>query len=560
MSKNQKLLIGYNDFATINSKLASEWHITRNGNLRPEDFISGSNKKIWWQCEKGHVWKATILSRTKRGNGCSICSNHQVLTGYNDLAITNPKLAKAWHPTKNGTLMATDVTAGKNIKVWWQCEKGHEWEAIINNRNRKHYGCPICSNQKLLIGYNDLATTNPKLGSEWHTIKNEDLKSTDVFAGSHKKVWWKCKAGHEWEASIANRSKGHGCAVCSNYLLVVGCNDLATINPKVADEWHPIKNGNLKQTDVVSGSTKKVWWKCENGHEWEAIISSRNRGNGCPHCAGEKYTSFNEQAILFYMTQMFDNVCSRQKINGYEVDIFIKDVNVAIEYDSMHWHSNERSTEKRKNSALQEFLFIRVREIGLPELNAHGCHEIFVPDNEKGIKEAMLKILTIFKINKIVYKPVEICLEKDRIDIYNNMNILDKTNSLESLNPKLAKEWDSSKNGDLKPTQVTSHSGKKVWWQCEKGHEWVASVDNRSKGRGCPYCGNKKVLESYNDLVTINPKLAEEWHPIKNEDLKPTEVVFGSNKKVWWSCTNGHEWQATIVLRNSGGFKCPYCK
>jgi len=63
MSKNQKLLIGYNDLATINSKLASEWHITRNGNLRPEDFLSGSNKKIWWQCEKGHVWKATILSR-----------------------------------------------------------------------------------------------------------------------------------------------------------------------------------------------------------------------------------------------------------------------------------------------------------------------------------------------------------------------------------------------------------------------------------------------------------------------------------------------------------------
>lgn len=32
-----------------------------------------------------------------------------------------------------------------NKKVWWRCKRNHEWEASINNRNRKHYGCPICT-------------------------------------------------------------------------------------------------------------------------------------------------------------------------------------------------------------------------------------------------------------------------------------------------------------------------------------------------------------------------------------------------------------------------------
>ena len=59
------------------------------------------------------------------------------------LAVVNPVLAKEWHPTKNGALLPEFVSAHSNKKVWWQCEKGHEWEAVINSRNKGH-GCMIC--------------------------------------------------------------------------------------------------------------------------------------------------------------------------------------------------------------------------------------------------------------------------------------------------------------------------------------------------------------------------------------------------------------------------------
>ena len=66
-------------------------------------------------------------------------------------------------------------------------------------------------------------------------------------------------------------------------------------------------------------------------------------------------------------------------------------------------------------------------------------------------------------------------------------------NSLIAINPKLARQWHPTKNGSLTPNDVMPYSHRKVWWLCEKGHEWEAKIDNRSNGKGCPYCSNKAV-------------------------------------------------------------------
>ena len=102
------------------------------------------------------------------------------------------------------------------------------------------------------------------------------------------------------------------------------------------------------------------------------------------------------------------------------------------------------------------------------------------------------------------------------------------------------------------------HSNKSVWWRCIKGHEWKTSISQRVNGTGCPYCANKKVLSGYNDLVTTNPKLAEEWCYGRNGDLTPQMVSAGSHKRVWWKCENGHVWQSLIYSR-AVGTGCPYC-
>ena len=90
---------------------------------------------------------------------------------------------------------------------------------------------------------------------------------------------------HRWQASIVSRTKGSKCPYCSGICVIRGKNDLATLRPDIAAEWNDEKNGELKPCNLKIKSNKKVWWKCKNGHEWQAIISNRtNKNQGCPFC------------------------------------------------------------------------------------------------------------------------------------------------------------------------------------------------------------------------------------------------------------------------------------
>ena len=122
----------------------------------------------------------------------------------------------------------------------------------------------------------------------------------------------------------------------------------------------------------------------------------------------------------------------------------------------------------------------------------------------------------------------------------------------------MLQEWNYNKNKDIKPTEISSQSNKKVWWQCKLGHEWETAVHNRFKGKGCPYCSNTKVLVSFNDLKTKFPLIASDWNYEKNNDI-PENYLYGSSKKVWWKCKEGHEWVATIRDRTYGKTGCPIC-
>ena len=152
----------------------------------------------------------------------------------------------------------------------------------------KGYDCPYCSGNKVMPGFNDLATTHPNLALEWHPTKNGELSPTMFSRGSTRKVWWKCAEGHEWQATIGSRSQGSGCPYCSGNKVMPGFNDLATRNPVLATEWNTTRNGDLLPTQVTSKSGKKVWWICKKGHEWQATVSSRSNGSGCPECSRQK--------------------------------------------------------------------------------------------------------------------------------------------------------------------------------------------------------------------------------------------------------------------------------
>ena len=468
--------------------------------------------------------------------------------------IDNPTLMTEWNYEKNNELGLDpkSLSFGSEKKAWWKCSKGHEWQTEIRHRTHGS-GCPYCSGRYAIKGKNDLVTLKPELAREWNYEKNGDLKPEHFMPNSNKKVWWKCEKGHEWQAIIQSRNNGNGCPYCSGRLADNGVNDLLTKNPNLAKEWNYEKNGNLRPEHFMANSGKKVWWKCEKGHEWQATINSRSIGRGCPICNSERNTSFPEYAFIYYLKKHGVKSIHSYKEKGYELDIYIPSKKIAIEYDGYFWHKNKtkKDLDKNLNCKKDGIKLYRIRE-SLPSLNDTSIDYI-VDKNQKDLDNIIEKVLC-----EIVGFTIDIDIGRDAIEIENLREHIEKENSLLYTNPKLAKEWNYEKNGNLRPEYVLANSGKKVWWKCSKGHEWQASIYSRNNGVGCPICSGKKVLVGYNDLATINPTLIKEWNYEKNGELKPEDFTTGSNKKVWWMCKKGHEWQATITDRNNG-IGCPIC-
>lgn len=374
-------------FGDVCRVLATQWHPTFNGDLTPFDVTRGSKRKVWWLGPCGHAWEASVLARTLGGQNCAVCAGKVVLVGFNDLWTTSPLTAAQWHPTKNGTLTPFDVTRGSGKKVWWLSPAcGHEWDATISNRTGRASGCPICAGQRILIGFNDLLTACPSVGRQWHPTKNGDLLPTDVMAGTSKKVWWLGSCGHEWEANIKDRTgKGAGCAVCAGWVVLVGFNDLATTNPLVARQWHPVKNGVWLPTQVTGGSDKKAWWLCTAGHEWEAVIKSRTGiGAGCPDCAKDRgaRTSMAEIALRYELAALYSGTqpsgVDVSRLTGgrrWECDIVIEQpdgVRAVVEFDGHSVHAQRFDLDRVKSEALRElgYIVVRVRP-GLPVTHEH---------------------------------------------------------------------------------------------------------------------------------------------------------------------------------------------
>lgn len=138
--------------------------------------------------------------------------------------------------------------------------------------------------------------------------------------------------------------------------------------------------------------------------------------------------------------------------------------------------------------------------------------------------------------------------------------VTEGVNDLASRFPEIAKDWHPTKNGDLKPSDVSYGSKKRVWWECPNGHEYDMQIDKRTlRGSNCPICSGHRTVKGINDFATVYPEMAKEWHPTKNGDKTPDMFSSKNGYRAWWMCKYGHEWQQTIHVRSTGT-GCPYCK
>jgi len=214
----------------------------------------------------------------------------------NAMLKVKPELFDEWDFEKNKDIEIYNVKKASNNKLWWLCNKGHSYQTKVSHRVDGS-SCPYCSNQKVLIGYNDLWTTNKDTAKE--LLNPED--GYKYTSGSKKRVRWKCaKKGHEWETVVHSRAiYKTNCPYCSGSLPTED-NNLLVKYPEICKYWD-YNNNKLSPNEYLPNSNKKAWWICDKcGNSYDVVISDKvnNNGGNCGYCKGLKVNHTNSLAAL----------------------------------------------------------------------------------------------------------------------------------------------------------------------------------------------------------------------------------------------------------------------
>ena len=459
--------------------------------------------------------------------------------GVDDLQTLYPVIAieaEGWDPTS--------VKAGSSQSKQWRCPKGHAYEQTVKKRTQGK-GCPYCKNKRILVGFNDLWTTNPDIAAEangWDPLT--------VCAGSGKTAKWRCPEGHEYTSRISSRtgSQKSGCPICANKQVLIGFNDLATLFPEIANEadgWDP--------KSVTPGSNKEMNWICTHGHQWQETVNMRTppRSYGCPYCSGKRVDKgFND------LLKVFPAIAA--EADGWDPSMVSSKSGKKLKWRCQQGHTWLATVAHRTVDQTNcPYCAGRKVKKGFNDLltvcpdiasEAYGWDpsEVSVGSNVKvrwKCKEGHTWEAAVVNRTPPRTGRCPTCIGK---------TVLKGFNDLATLYPEIAKQahgWD--------PSTIPPKTNKSLSWKCEKDHIWNATPNARTPPRnsGCPICSNQQVLTGFNDLATLRPEIAREAY-----GWQPSTVTPGSRKRAKWRCESGHTWEAVISSRTShNGSACPIC-
>ena len=258
------------------------------------------------------------------------------------------------------------------------------------------------------------------------------------------------------------------------------------------------KNGALTPQEVLPGSHRKVWWKCAQGHSWQAMIKSRVQGCGLSGVRQPGGARAGQQL-------------------GCDLSAAVRPVVSAQE-----WRPDP--SRCRGWFPPQGMVAMRARphlagDYRLPAHSGAGC---------------------------------PVCTGKQ---------IVPGENDLASRYPQIAAEWDTARNAPLTPEQVSPYSnrgsGGGARWAMNGGRR---SIPAPMPGAAVPTARGNLFWQDSTTWPRWFPRVAAQWHPTRNGTLTPQMVTPGSKKKVWWQCPEGHVWQAVVGSR-AGDQRCgcPVC-
>ncbi|MCP4130769.1 MAG: hypothetical protein GY754_07290 [bacterium] len=232
----------------------------RGGKCLSGTYISRTSK-LKWQCKEGHTWEA-VPSNIITGQWCPVCAINKSKMTIEEMR----NLAKA----RGGKCLSKEYITSE-VKLKWQCKKGHTWETAPVNVKRGAW-CAECAGKKKLT-IEEMRRMARKRGGRC-------LSKEYIDTGT--KLKWECKEGHTWETAPSSIRTGTWCPECA-WKKSVFNKRILTIEDM---QERAKKRGGKCLSRTYTDARTKLKWECSEGHTWETAPMNIQKGSWCTVCAG----------------------------------------------------------------------------------------------------------------------------------------------------------------------------------------------------------------------------------------------------------------------------------
>jgi hypothetical protein len=503
MQSNKKLTISHaHDLASL-----------RNGKCLSATYIN-IDSKLTWECESGHQWQASYYNVNKHKSWCPHCAGN---------ARLSLEAMKKSAQEKGGKCLSTSYIHS-NIKLLWECEFGHRWDALPGPIRSKGVWCPICSGTKKLTikDMHELAE------------KRKGKCISTEYINNRRKLKWECEIGHKWEATPTS--------VCNNESWCPECAGTKKLTIEDMMELAKNKHGKCLSKEYIN-ITKKLAWQCQHGHQWEAVGRDIKNGKWCPECYRSKRKG--ENAVRKFFEKIFNNKFPSSKPSWLayqgqrlELDGYCKDLKIAFEYQGKYHFDEKAYWYPDKTTSFERRQVLDLYKIKICE--------------EKKIKLIQINELNPGK-NPLAWKDeIKSLLINNGLDIpsnYDDISFGAVEFHTSNNHTQEAHDVAESKNGISRSENVLYRS-QLVDWECHLGHRWSASLSQITlRHTWCPYCANRARL-------TI--ERMQEQAKLRGGRCLSINYL-NMHKKLLWECHLGHQWKAIPSSIMNHGTWCPAC-
>lgn len=426
----------------------ARWWSDKN-ELKPWQISKGSNKKIYFDCDKCNHYFSSTLCNILGGNWCPFCS-HRKLCDNDDCgecfnrSFASHEKSKYW--SNKNKLIPRQVFLNSNNKFDFKCDKCiHYFTALLSSisSDKKPTWCPYCFRKKLCDNndcddcFNKSFASHEK--SKYWSSRN-DVFPRFIFKSAKNKYYFNCNnCNHEFNSSIyhvTSTKLPRWCPYCTNQQLCDNIDCDICFNKSFASHEKSkfLTDKNINPRYIFKNSNKKYEFTCEDCNGiFNSVLSGVTRqyitSSWCPYCVNK-----TEKKLFDYLSKEYLDINRQYKpewcISNVSkrflpFDFFIPSLNIIIEIDGkqhfkqvLNW-DNPKHTQSKDLYKMKKAYDNGISVIRIP------CNFIWEDCYFKTYKNKLKENLYLRDQPEIIY----LC-DDDRYDHFKDFNF-DEDNLLE---------------------------------------------------------------------------------------------------------------------------------